>query len=326
MQIGGTARFVTEVHSAEDVRTIVTNSRKEGVPFYILGGGSNVIAPDGRYNGIVIRNCIMGYEEIAEDKDTVTVKLGAGEVWDDFVKRVTRENLIGVEALSAIPGTCGAAPVQNIGAYGQEISDTLTELEAFDTQTDEIVTLSNDDCKFRYRNSIFRTEEQGRYIILTITMRLYKGSPMPPFYSVLENHLKEKNITEYTATNIREAVIEIRANRLPNPAEKPNAGSFFKNSMVDKWLVDDLLQKYPDMPHFDMGGRIYKVPTGWLIEQCGLKGKLLHGIRVNPANALVLINESARGYSDLAQAREAISKAVSEKFHIHIEQEPLELA
>lgn len=325
MQIGGATRFMTEVHSIADVQALLPNLRQRGLRFYVLGGGSNVIAPDEPYDGVVIRNRIMGVEQIAETNESVTFKVGAGEIWDDFVAHSVEKGLIGIEALSAIPGTCGAAPVQNIGAYGQEVSDTLRELEAFDTETNEVVTLSADNCKFSYRDSIFRSTAAGRYIILSITMQLYKGAPMPPFYKALQDYFDANNVQMYTPRIIREAVTAIRAEKLPDPAKKPNAGSFFKNAIIEKWLLDDLLQTYPDMPHYDMGGQLYKIPTGWLIEQCKLKGQLLHGMRVNPANALVLINESARGYSDLAQARDDIIQSVSDKFRIHIQQEPLEM-
>ncbi|MGO3702051.1 MAG: UDP-N-acetylmuramate dehydrogenase [Candidatus Saccharimonadales bacterium] len=326
MRIGGAARFMSDVFSVDDVRTIVANTREQNLPLFVLGGGSNVIAHDELYNGVVVRNRIPGFEKIAEDSQTATFKIGAGETWDDIVAKTVEQNLIGIEAMSAIPGTCGAAPVQNIGAYGQEVADTLVELEAFDATTDEVVTITNEQCKFSYRDSIFRNEEKGRYIILSVTLELYKAAPKPPFYKALQDYFDTHNITLYTPSVIRKAVTAIRAEKLPDPTIKPNAGSFFKNAMIEQWLLDELLATYPDMPHYDMGEKIYKVPTGWLIEQCDLKDTLHHGMRVNPANALVLINESATGYNDLARAREAIQDAVRDTFRISIEQEPLELA
>lgn len=325
MKLGGTTRFMTDVFSVDNVRAIVANARQQQLPIFILGGGSNVIAHDEQYNGIVVRNRIMGFEVLEENASSVTFKIGAGETWDDIVKKTVDANLTGIEAMSAIPGTCGAAPVQNIGAYGQEVADTLIELEAFDTTTDQVVTLSNEQCKFSYRSSIFRDKAKGRYIILSITLQLYKQVPKPPFYKALQDYLDAHSITMFTPQVIRDAVIAIRSEKLPDPTIKPNAGSFFKNAIIEQWLLDELLEEYPDMPHYDMGGGTHKVPTGWLIDQCGLKDKLLHGMRVNPANALVLINESASGYSDLSRAREEIRKVVREKFRIGIEQEPLEL-
>lgn len=326
MKIGGTARFMTDVFKAEDAAKIVQNARTQQLPIYILGSGSNVIARDEQYNGIVVRNRIKGFDVLQEDSNSVTIKVGAGEIWDDIVKKSVDVGLTGIEAMSGIPGTCGAAPVQNIGAYGQELADTFVELEAYDTTTDQIVTLSSEQCGFSYRNSVFRSTEFGRYIILSITLELYKALPAPPFYKALQTYLDEHKITTYNPQIIRDAVLEIRSSKLPDPKEKPNAGSFFKNAVIEKWLLDELLEQHPDMPHFPMGEKTYKVPTGWLIDQCKLKGALLHGMRVNPNNALVLINESASGYGDLDRAREEIRNTVRDTFRISIEQEPLEIS
>ncbi len=326
MKLGGNTRFMTDVFNTEELRQAITNAHTQGVPFFILGSGSNVIAHDNEYAGLVIRVRIPGFDVLAEDYTTVTIKLGAGEVWDEVVARTVDMSLIGIEAMSGIPSHCGAAPVQNIGAYGQEIADVLTELEVYDTESDQFVTLSSDECKFTYRDSIFRTEARGRYVITSITLQLYKSSPEPPFYDALQKYFDEHNVTIYTPKIIRDAVIAIRTEKLPDPAEKPNSGSFFKNAIIEQWQLDDFLRAYPDAPHYEMGEGRYKIPSGWLIEQCGFKGQLLHGMRVNPANALVLINESATGYLDLSLARNEIIQAVQDRFHIHIEQEPLELA
>lgn len=325
MRLGGNARFMTDVSSIDELQQVIANAKSQGLRFFILGSGSNVIARDTEYPGLVIRVRIPGFEVLAEDYNTVTIKLGAGEVWDEVVARTVDMNLSGIEAMSDIPSYCGAAPVQNIGAYGQEIADVLTELEAYDTEAEQIVTLSNDACKFTYRDSIFRSEALGRYVITSITLQLYKALPEPPFYKALQDYFDEHNITIYTPRTVREAVTAIRAEKLPNPAEKPNTGSFFKNAIIEQWQLDEFLRDYPDAPHYEMGEGQHKIPSGWLIEQCGFKGQLLHGMRVNPANALVLINESASGYLDLSLARDEIIQTVYDRFHIRIEQEPLEL-
>ena len=325
MKLGGTTRFMTEVFSVDNVKQIVANARTQNLPIFVIGGGSNVIARDETYPGIVIRNRIKGFEIVADDAMTTTIKVGAGEIWDEIVKKTVDMNLSGIEAMSAIPGTCGAAPVQNVGAYGQDVSETFVSLEAYDTQNDQVVTLTNDDCHFGYRSSIFREDQFNRYIILSVTLQLYKASPKPPFYKAIQDYFDTHNITIYTPQTIRDTVTTIRSEKLPDPKVKPNSGSFFKNAIIEGWLLKELLETYPEMPHYDMGDKRYKVPTGWLIEQCGFKGQLLHGMRVNPANALVLINESAGGYSDLAAAREEISNQVRDTFRISIEQEPLEL-
>jgi UDP-N-acetylmuramate dehydrogenase len=326
MRLGGLARFMVEVRSSDELIAVYRNARSKSLPIFILGGGSNVIARDEGFFGIVIRIRIPGFEIITDDINTTTIKIGAGESWDETVKKTVDMRLTGIEAMSAIPGTTGAAPVQNIGAYGQEIADTLVSLEAYDSTTDQIVTLQAIDCNFSYRNSIFRSTEMGRYVITSITLRLSKSNPQPPFYESLQAYLDEHSIKIYTQQTIRDAVMAIRADKLPDPTKLPNNGSFFKNAIVENWLVDDLRAKYPDIKVYDMGGGMSKIPTGWLIEKAGLKGKVLHGIRVHDKNTLVLINESATSYADLAAARDEIIGAVRDTFRIQIEQEPLELA
>lgn len=325
MRLGGNARFMTDAHTPQDIADICKNAKTQNLPLFILGGGSNVIAHDEGFDGIVVRMRISGFEIIAESSSDTTIKIGAGEIWDDVVKRTVGKNLTGIEAMSAIPGTAGAAPVQNVGAYGQEIADTLISLEAYDTDTEQFVTLQSADCGFSYRNSIFRSTQSGRYIITSITIRLFKTAPQPPFYAAVETYLAEHNITLFTPQVIRDAVIAIRADKLPDPKVTPNTGSFFKNAIIDDWQLDELRTTYPDIPSYDMSDGHFKIPTGWLIEHAGLKGKTLHGMRVHDKNALVLINESAASYQNLADAREEIIGTVRDTFRIMIEQEPLEI-
>jgi UDP-N-acetylmuramate dehydrogenase len=325
MRLGGNARFMTEVHTSNDVAEVCRNARVQNLPIFILGGGSNVIVRDEGFNGIVIRNRIPGFDVVTDDPSHTTLKIGAGENWDEIVRRTVEMNLSGIEAMSAIPGTAGAAPVQNVGAYGQEIADTLVSLEAYDITTDAFVTLTGVDCGFSYRHSIFRGDAAGRYVITSITIQLYKAAPQPPFYAAIQDYFDAHDITIYTPQIIRDAVIDIRKNKLPDPTVMPNTGSFFKNAIVEDWQLADLRKEYPDIPTYDMSDGRYKVPTGWLIEQAGYKGKTLHGMRVHDKNALVLINESATSYDDLAQARVEVMGAVRDKFRITIEQEPLEI-
>ncbi len=325
MKLGGPARFIAIASSKDEIVKLCRNAKSQGLQVFILGGGSNTIAHDETYDGLVIRNRIMGKEIIADSPGEATLRFGAGENWDEAVQFSIEHGLSGIEAMSAIPGTVGAAPVQNIGAYGQELSDTFVELEAYDMELGELVTLDAESCQFAYRNSVFRGEAAGRYAIVSVTLRFYKTSPLPPFYPAVEKYFEEHNITLFTATELRNAVMAIRAEKLPDPAERPNAGSFFKNAIIEGWQLDGLLKEYPDMPHYDLGDKRHKVPTGWLIEQTGLKGKLLHGIRVHDKNALVLINESANSFADLEAARDEVRGAVRDQFRITIEQEPLEI-
>lgn len=325
MRLGGNARFMTDIHSVDEVARVCTSAKAQNLPIFILGGGSNTIVRDEGFSGIVLRNRVMGFNVLSDTPEGVVIKIGAGEDWDEVVKRTVDMNLTGIETLSGIPGTAGAAPVQNIGAYGQEVAETLQSLEAYDIQNDKAVSLQASDCGFSYRSSIFRTSETGRYVILSITLRLYHTMPSPPFYAAVQAYFDENNINIFTAATVREAVLAIRANKLPDPKERPNAGSFFKNAVIEGWLYQELLKQYEDMPSYDMPGGMYKIPTGWLIEQCGLKGSQLHGMKVHDGNALVLINEYATSYSDLSNARDEIIGAVRDKFRILIEQEPLEI-
>ena len=326
MKLGGEARYMATVDSASDVVSLYRNARKENLPIFVLGGGSNVITHDEVFEGIVLLNKIKGFEVISETDETTDVKIGAGEVWDEVVEKAIGLGLQGIEAMSGIPGTAGAAPVQNVGAYGQEIADTLISLEAYDSKTDTIVTISADECDFSYRNSIFRDKEKGRYCILNITLRLNKAEPKPPYYASLQRYIDENDIREVNLSVIRVAVLNIRSEKLPDPAELPSAGSFFKNALVEKWKLEELQREYSDIPNYEMSDGRYKIPTGWLIDKAGLRGYRSHGMRVYEKNALVLVNDSATGYDDLAAIREEIVQIVFDKFGIKIEQEPLELS
>lgn len=326
MKLGGPAQYFAEVHTIQELHELYQDAQAKNIPVFILGGGSNVLAHDEGFPGLVLRMKIPGFEIVADDLYSTTIRVGAGEIWDDVVKRTVEMRLSGIEAMSAIPGTAGAAPVQNVGAYGQEVADTLVSLEAYDSQAHSMVTLQNTDCEFSYRHSIFRGSQQGRYVITSITLKLSKSPPAPPFYEALQKYFDEHAIAIFTQQTVRDAVIAIRSEKLPDPSVKPNTGSFFKNAIIESWQFNELKTKFPDIKAFEMGNGRIKVPTGWLIENAGLKGQLLHGMRVHDKNALVLINESATSYADLAAARDEIIGKVRDTFQIIIEQEPLEIS
>lgn len=325
MRLGGNARFITAATSVDEVAKIYQNAKKQNISIFVLGGGSNVLVRDEGYDGIVLLNQLKGFEVVSDDKSTAIVRVGGGEVWDEVVAKTVEMGLSGIETLSGIPGTAGAAPIQNIGAYGQEVADTLVSVEAYDSLTDQIVELMAENCGLSYRHSIFRGEMAGRYCLTAITLRLYHSAPKQPFYEALQRYLDDNHITIYTVQAIRQAVLAIRKDKLPDPVERPNTGSFFKNAIVEDWQLKDIRDEYMDVPVYDMPDGKYKIPTGWLIEQVGLKGELLHGMRIHDKNALVLINESASSYADLASARGEIVQKVYDKFRIQIEQEPLEM-
>lgn len=325
MRLGGNAKFMVEVRTEKDLISMCRDAKAKKIPFFIIGGGSNLIAHDNGYDGLIIRMRIPGFEVITDNPDSTIIKIGAGEDWDSVVKRSVDMNLSGIEAMSAIPGTAGAGPVQNVGAYGQEIADTMQSLTAYDTANDKIVTLSNSDCQFSYRNSIFRSTFMGRYIITSITLKLSKSNLVPPFYTSLQKYLDDMAITQYSPKIIRDAVIQVRKTKLPDPKIIASSGSFFKNVIIDNWQLNNLKEIDPTAPAFDMGEGRFKVPSGWLLENTGLKGEIFHGIRVYAQNAVVLVNESANSYSELAAAREEITVKVFDKFKIQLEQEPLEI-
>lgn len=327
MRIGGIAHCVIHVTSNKELRDVYEHYKKDGAPIYVIGGGSNLIAHDEGFAGVIVKNEIMGIEVLENTPKTTTIKANSGESWDELVKFSVDKQLSGIEAMSGIPGSVGAAPVQNIGAYGQELGDTFVSLEAYDTQSKNFVTLSREDCEFSYRHSIFRGKASGRYIITAVTFMLSKNKPQPPFYDSLQKYLESNNIdmTNLTVQSIRDAVLHIRSVKLPDPAKLPNSGSFFKNVIIENWKANEIREKHSDFPSFVVDNGHVKIPAGWLIERAGLKGQLLHGIKVHKENAVVLINESASSYADLDAARTDIIEEVKSVFDIQLEQEPLEI-
>lgn len=325
MKLGGNARFLAEIRQQSEIPLIYKNAKENNLPIFVLGGGSNIIIRDEGFNGIVLRMRISGFEVLSQDSSSATVRIGAGELWDSVVKRSVDMRLSGIEAMSAIPGTAGAGPIQNVGAYGQEIADTLEYVEAYDTKTSTFVKLTKDQCKFSYRDSIFKNSEKDRYIITYIILKLSKNLPQPPFYDSLQKYFDDNNISIFTQEIIRNSVIQIRKDKLPDPKILPNSGSFFKNTLIEEWRLNDLKKIAPNIPVYDMGDKKYKIPSGWLIENAGLKGQLINGIRIYDKNALVLVNESAKSVNDLHIARNTIINQVREKFRIELEQEPIEI-
>lgn len=325
MKLGGPASYVADITTPEELRQTYLNAKKMNQPVYVIGGGSNLIAHDEGFAGIIAHMQIPGIEILSDDGTATTIKAGAGVIWDELVVFSIMRSLAGIEAMSGIPGTVGAAPVQNIGAYGQELADTFISLEAYDIESDALVTLMAEDCGFSYRHSIFRGDSAGKYVITSVTLKLYKIVPQPPFYDSLQRYFDTKKTTEFDVATVRDAVLAIRSDKLPNPAKLPNSGSFFKNAVVEKWQADELLQEFDDMPTYPMDEQNVKIPAGWMIEKCDLKGQVINGIKVHDGNAVVLVNESATSYADLAATREEIIGAVRDTFRITLAQEPLEL-
>lgn len=325
MRLGGNARFVLEIEELKDIPVTFDFAKEKNLPIWILGGGANTIATDDGFPGIIIMNKIKGIEVISETSDEAVVRAFGGEIWDDFVAWACERGYSGVEAMSKIPGTVGAAPVQNIGAYGQDVSQTIESVEAYDIETGELVVIGREDMKMSYRSTIFNTGEYaGRYFIVAVTFVLENEEHMEqPFYNSLQKYLDEHHITDYSPKSIRTAVSAIRAEKLPDPATTPSAGSFFKNIYLSDEEAAAAGAKGIKVWTKPDGRKM--INSGFLIEAAGLKGKVLHGIRVSDKAALVLINENAHTYSDLAHAKKEIIDTVRKKFGFTLEQEPVEI-
>jgi len=332
--VGGQFRYFVIISNIKELTSFWSiahnNVRYNNIPVFVLGGGSNVVFSDGILSVIALKMEIKGFETINENKEYVDIKVGAGENWDYFVEKTVNMNLVGLESLSLIPGTVGASPVQNIGAYGGEVKDTILEVEVYEIGTGKIFNISNKDCKFGYRDSIFKGEAKDKYIITSVTYRLSKSLLSIPKYPGVAKYFEDKEIVNPTLAQIRDAIIFIRKSKLPDPREIPNVGSFFKNPII----FIDQFNKIPTsptdgiIPHFDAGKDkmimkdLVKIPAGWLIENSGLKGQSFGNVSVYDKNALVLINNGNAKYEDIINARDEIVKIVKDKFGITLEQEP----
>lgn len=324
MRLGGAAEFVVTIETPEEIPQALDFADERDLPIWMMGGGANTIGRDGGFDGVVILNQIRGIEIIEEDTEILKVRAMSGEVWDDLVEFACKHEASGIEALSKIPGTVGAAPVQNIGAYGQDVAGVIETVEAYDTRERDFVTLAKDEMNLGYRTTRFNTgEDAGRFLIYAVTLKLTKTTLQPPFYNSLQRYIDEHEITDFSPMNIRQAVSAIRSEKLPDPTEKASAGSFFKNVFVDQAGADAAEAKGIPVWRDAQGGG--KINSGWLIEACGLKGKELYGFRVSEKAALVLINEKAQSYAELARARAEIVETIRKKFGYTLQQEPVEI-
>lgn len=324
MRLGGTARYAAEAGTDQEIQALVKWAKDRNLPFMAVGHGSNIIWRDEGYPGLLIINRLSGREVLSEDSESALVRAGGGEKWDDLVAWSVEKGFSGIEFLSAIPGTVGAAPVQNIGAYGAELADTLEEVEAYDTQTDGFGGITAEACGFSYRNSRFKSTDRGRFIILAICLRLHKKNPSPPFYESLQGYFNEHQVTSFTPATVREAVIAIRKIKLPDPSVVSNNGSFFTNPIISQEQFDELKQKFSEIKGWPASDGRVKVSAGWLVEQCGFKG--VHdgstGMATWDHSALVMVNEHAQTTANLLTFRQKILDAVTQKFGITLEQEP----
>ena len=324
MRLGGSASYLLDITSRLELEAALQWAEAQHMAVIMIGGGSNIIWRDEGFDGLVLVNKIMRFEETIEDDDNYYVTVGAGENWDEVVARTVAKGASGIESLSLIPGTAGATPVQNVGAYGQEIANVLLSVEAYDRQTKTFVNIPAMDCGFGYRTSRFKTVDRGRFFITAITLHLSRRNPQPPFYQALERYFADNAITTFTSQVVREAVIAIRQSKLPDPAVVANNGSFFANPLIDEGTFAQLQADYPNIPHWPTADGRIKIPAAWLLEQAGFKD--FHdpqtGMGTWPQQPLVLVNESATSTAQLIAFRDTIVNTVKQKFDIILEQEP----
>jgi UDP-N-acetylmuramate dehydrogenase len=324
MRLGGTAAYLAEIHGRNELSEAYNWAKSQNLPMLMIGGGSNIFWKDEGYHGLILVNKMQRFEPFNEDEENYYVTIGAGENWDSVVARTVEAGATGIEALSLIPGSAGGTPVQNVGAYGQELSDTLVSVEAFDTTTGQFLNIPASDCAFGYRTSRFKTTDRGRFFITAMTLHLMKTKPESPFYNSLQSYLDENNIHDYSPKVIRDAVIAIRSAKLPDPALVANNGSFFANPIIDEGTLVQLNAEYGDIPHWPTQDGHVKLPAAWLLEQAGLKG--IHdpetGMATWPTQPLVLVNEKAKSTADLLAFKQKIEIAIQQKFGITLAQEP----
>jgi UDP-N-acetylmuramate dehydrogenase len=324
MGLGGIVKYLIEVKNHEELEEAIVWAKTQGLPIIVIGSGSNVVWKDEGFNGLLIVNSITGYEVFEEDETTSYITVGAGEIWDSVVERSVEAGLSGIEALSLIPGKAGATPIQNVGAYGQEISNTLTSIIAYDLEAGTLVTIPASDCNFAYRTSRFKTTDKGRFIIVSITLHLMKGEMQPPFYGALQTHLLANNVTDHSPATIRQSVIDIRSSKLPDPNKIHNSGSFFGNPIVPEYTYINLANNYENIPHWSAGENKVKLSAAWLIEQAGFKDfhDNITGMGIWPLQSLVLVNETAKSTAGLIAFRNVIIEKVKEMFNVELQQEP----
>lgn len=325
MRLGGKARYVFEVNELADIPEAYKFAAERKLPTWIMGGGANSIGRDEGFPGVIILNKLRGIEVLSQTADEVVIRAMGGEIWDDLVAFACERGFSGIEAMSKIPGTVGAAPVQNIGAYGQDVAHVIESVEAYDTKTGELVVIGKEDMKMDYRSTIFNDgPDAGRYFIVAMTLILENEATLkPPFYTSLQNYVEENNITDFSPASIRVAVSAIRAAKLPDPLVEASAGSFFKNIYLSEAEAKDASAR--GIKVWDKPGGQKMINSGFLIEDAGLKGQKFHGFRISDKAALILINDNAKSYNDLDAARAEIREKILEKYGFLLEQEPVEI-
>ncbi len=314
------ARQFAQITSIEELEEILFHPGIKKDNLFVIGGGSNLLFIN-NFDGTILKNGIKGLSEQKLDNSKVLLSVGAGENWDDIVNYAVDKNYYGIENLSLIPGSAGAAPIQNIGAYGAELKEVFHSLEGYFVDTCEKKTFYLQDCNFGYRNSVFKGELNGKFIITKINLVLSLEKKINLTYDALRRYLESKKITDPTLLQVREAVIKIRKNKLPDPAKLGNAGSFFKNPKASIEEIENLKRKYPDIQYYPFENKYFKIAAGWMIEKVGLKGERVGNIGTHKDQALVIVNYGDAAGSEILEFAKHIQQKVFNEFGILLEPE-----
>ena len=315
------AKQFVEINAVSDLQTLIKSGALPRQKTLILSGGNNILFQNEVFDGLVIYINTKGIEIIKEGGNEVVVRAQAGEDWPDFVRFCVGKGWHGVENLAHIPGKVGAAPVQNIGAYGMELKDSFAQCEAMDLVTGETKVFTKEECRFGYRESIFKGELKGRYVITSVDFLLKKDAPLNLEYGNIKSYLEENGISRPTLQQLHDAICTIRDAKLPDVKQIGSAGSFFKNPVIERAQFETLLKEYPTMPHYDEPNGKVKVPAGWLIEQAGWKGWRNEHVGVYDKQALVLVHFGGGKGEDIVYLAKRIQDSVEEKFGIRISPE-----
>jgi len=318
--VSANAKYFCIAKSESDILKLLGSEKYKHSKLLILGGGSNILLTDD-FDGLVLKIDINFIDNVDENDDHVWIRVGSGVNWHDFVMSCLEKDFGGVENLSLIPGTMGAAPMQNIGAYGVELKEVFVELSAIDRETLQIEKFNKERCEFGYRESIFKKEARDKYIITSVTLRLNKKPVTNIEYEAIESTLTELDITYPTIRDVSNAVIKIRQSKLPDPGQLGNAGSFFKNPIVDKIDYEYLYSDFPNIPGYKLKNDKVKIPAAWLIDQCGWKGKRLGDVGVHKDHALVVVNHGNGSGKEVKHLAMEIKNSVILKFGIELTSE-----
>ncbi|MCT4616076.1 MAG: UDP-N-acetylmuramate dehydrogenase [Marinifilaceae bacterium] len=321
--IDANCKFYFQFENTDELIELIKKNNLIESKFFILGGGSNILFTE-NFDGLVIHPNIKGIEIVKETQEHVYVKVGANENWDEFVNWAVEKNYQGIENLSAIPGVVGATPVQNIGAYGVEAKDNIELVEGVLIENGQELSLSNDECEFGYRDSIFKNSFKNEFVVCFVYFRLNKKHEYNLSYGNVENELR-KNHSKINLANIRKSIIKIRESKIPDPKLLPNAGSFYKNPIINANKFEKLKAKFPDIKYYELENSEYKIPAGWLVEKCNWKGVIENNVGVHKDQALIIINYNNAKGDEIVVFSNKIKKSVLFEFGIMLEQEVISI-